>query len=53
VTPIGNSDALAEAIIHILKDPDAFIRPRSEIAARFSTERTAEAYEQLFTELRK
>lgn len=53
VTPIGNSDALSEAIIHILKNRDAYIRPRSEIAARFSTERTAEAYEQLFAELRQ
>lgn len=48
VTPIGDSAALAKAILEIFGDRARFVRPREEIAARFSSERTAEAYEQLF-----
>jgi len=51
VTPIRDSAALADAIIRILRDRDRYIRPRSEIEALFSTERTAERYERLFEEL--
>lgn len=50
VTPIGDSAALAEALLRILGDHASFVRPRDEIAARFSTERTATEYEALFTE---
>jgi glycosyltransferase involved in cell wall biosynthesis len=51
VVPIGDSMALAEAVIRILNDKAKYIRPRSEIEALFSTTRTAELYEQLFEEL--
>lgn len=51
VTPVGDSEALAAAILTILRDRARFVRPREEIAARFSTERTADAYEQLFKDL--
>jgi glycosyltransferase involved in cell wall biosynthesis len=51
VVPIGDSAALAAAILRIVGDRSSYIRPRAEIAAHFSTERTASAYEALFDEL--
>jgi glycosyltransferase involved in cell wall biosynthesis len=51
VVPIADSAALAEAVIRVLNDRDKYVHPRSEIEALFSTERTAEMYEQLFEEL--
>jgi glycosyltransferase involved in cell wall biosynthesis len=53
VAPIGNSYALADAILHILRDKARYVRPRAEIAARFGTARTAADYEALFNELRQ
>ncbi len=53
VTPIGDSAALSEAIINVLRYPDRYVRPREEITARFSVERTAAAYERLFKELQR
>jgi glycosyltransferase involved in cell wall biosynthesis len=52
VVPIGDSDGLGEAIIRVIRNRDQYVKPRAEIAARFSTERTAEEYENLFDELR-
>lgn len=52
VVPIGDSAALAEAVIRVLSDKAKYSRPRSEIEALFSTTRTAELYERLFEELR-
>jgi glycosyltransferase involved in cell wall biosynthesis len=52
VTPIGDSDALAAAIIRVIRNRAQYVRPRAEIAARFDTERTAAEYEALFEELR-
>jgi len=49
--PIGDSAALAEAIIRVLSDRERYVKPRSDIEALFSTERTAEHYERLFEEL--
>ncbi|MGD2104233.1 MAG: glycosyltransferase family 4 protein [Anaerolineae bacterium] len=51
VAPIGDSAALAEAIIDVVRHRPEYIRPRDEIAQRWSTERTAEAYERLFERL--
>jgi glycosyltransferase involved in cell wall biosynthesis len=51
VVPIGDSLALAEAIIRILDNHERYIRPRADIEAMYSTPRTAELYEQLFEEL--
>jgi len=51
VVPIGDSAALAEAIIRVLDDKAKYTRPRSDIEALFSTPRTAELYEKLFEEL--
>jgi glycosyltransferase involved in cell wall biosynthesis len=51
VTPIGDSDALAEAIIRILQKPEDFARPRPEIEDAFSLDRTVAGYEELFENL--
>jgi glycosyltransferase involved in cell wall biosynthesis len=51
VVPSRNSDALADAVIRVLNDRSKYIRPRSDIEALFSTDRTAELYEQLFEQL--
>ncbi|MFL5806576.1 MAG: glycosyltransferase family 4 protein [Roseiflexaceae bacterium] len=53
VVPIGDSDALAAAIIRVLRNRPQYLRPREEIAARYNTERTAAEYEALFEELRR
>lgn len=55
VTPIGDSEGLAEAILRLVHKStrDKYIRPREEIIARFSTERTAAGYEAMFEELLK
>ena len=52
VVPIGDSDGLGDAIVRVIRNRDQYIKPRAEIAQRFNTERTAEAYEKLFDELR-
>ncbi len=51
VVPIGDSEALAEAILRVVSDREKYVRPQDEIAARWSTERTAAGYEALFEEL--
>ena len=51
VVPIGDSDALAEAIIEVVSNRESYVRPRQEIKERWSTERTARAYEALFERL--
>lgn len=51
VVPVGDSDALAEAIIDVISHRSEYVRPREEIRRRWSTERTAEAYEMLFERL--
>ncbi|MGD2041245.1 MAG: glycosyltransferase family 4 protein, partial [Anaerolineae bacterium] len=51
VTPIGDSDALAQAIIHLLQNPEDYARPRPEIEDTFSLERTVDGYEDLFETL--
>ena len=51
VVPIGDSAALAQAVIRVLNDKAKYFRPRSEIEAQFNTPRTAELYEHLFEDL--
>jgi glycosyltransferase involved in cell wall biosynthesis len=51
VVPIGDAGALAEAIIEVLGDRPTYVRPRQEIAERFSTARTVDGYTTLFEEL--
>jgi glycosyltransferase involved in cell wall biosynthesis len=48
VTPIGDSDTLAEAIIRVIRQPDDYTRPRRQIQDAFSLERTVGGYEALF-----
>ncbi|MEA3375867.1 MAG: glycosyltransferase family 4 protein [Chloroflexota bacterium] len=51
VVPIGDSEALAEAIIEVVGSRQEYVRPREEIVSRWSTERTVTAYEELFERL--
>ncbi|WP_129631764.1 glycosyltransferase family 4 protein [Candidatus Oscillochloris fontis] len=51
VVPIGDSAALATALLDVLANREHYVRPRAEIAAKFSTERTAMEYERLFMNL--
>ncbi len=51
IAPIGDAEGLAEAILKVLGRRDAYIRPREEIAERFSTERTVQGYIALFEDL--
>jgi glycosyltransferase involved in cell wall biosynthesis len=51
VVPIGDSLALAEAVIEVLDHRNRYVRPRAEVEALYSTPRTAEMYEKLFEEL--
>jgi glycosyltransferase involved in cell wall biosynthesis len=51
VFPIGDSAALAEALVRVLGARETYVRPVQEIEALFSTARTAARYEELFEEL--
>jgi glycosyltransferase involved in cell wall biosynthesis len=53
VVPIGDSAALAQAVLGILAEPEKYQRDPEEIAAPYEPERVAEAYENLFARLRK
>ena len=48
---VAGSDLVVEAIIEVLGNRPAYIRPHQEIAERFNTGRTADGYEGLFEEL--
>ena len=51
VVPVGDSAALAEAILRVIGNRADYVRPREEIAERWSTGRTAAEYEALFERL--
>lgn len=51
VVPIGDSGALAAAILRILADRPRYVRPAAEVIEKFSTEKTAALYEALFQDL--
>jgi glycosyltransferase involved in cell wall biosynthesis len=51
VVPVGDSEALSEAILRIVTNRQKYVQPREEIVARFNTERTAAGYEALFERL--
>ncbi|MCC6793408.1 MAG: glycosyltransferase family 4 protein [Thermomicrobiales bacterium] len=46
--PPRDVPALAEALIDVVKNHDSYVRPREEIAARFSMDATVDAYERIF-----
>ena len=48
VVAIGSATALYEGLAQVLAHPQRYLRPRSEIAALFDVERTADAYLDLF-----
>ncbi len=48
IVPIRDEKALAEAIVKVLQNRDAYIRPKEEIRETFSFEKTVRAYEDLF-----
>jgi glycosyltransferase involved in cell wall biosynthesis len=52
VVPIGEANALAQAILRVLQNPGAYSRPRRAIEEAFSLERTVAGYEALFENLR-
>jgi glycosyltransferase involved in cell wall biosynthesis len=51
IAPIGDADGLAHSILKVLDNHDSYIRPRSEIEERFSTLKTVDGYEELFSHL--
>jgi glycosyltransferase involved in cell wall biosynthesis len=52
VTPIGDHEALAQALIRILADKQSYVRDPQLIGESFTPEQTAAAYIQLFEEIR-
>jgi glycosyltransferase involved in cell wall biosynthesis len=52
IVPIKDARALAHGIVRVLQNRAAYIRPRAEIEAMFSLERTVQSYEALFEALR-
>lgn len=51
VVPIGDAQALANALLEILADPDRFQADPGAIAGRFAPDSIAAAYENLFAEI--
>ncbi len=51
ISPIGDSEALAQSILSVLENPSAFQKDAAEIRAQFEPQQTAAAYLQLFEEL--
>jgi glycosyltransferase involved in cell wall biosynthesis len=53
IAPIGDAEGLAQAILQVLDHRAAYMRPREEIAERFSPERTVAEYEALFEQVQQ
>jgi len=51
VTPIGDHEALAKALIRVLAEKEQYVRPGDVITQSFSPQQTAKAYVKLFREL--
>ena len=52
IVPIADAEGLAQGVIHVLRDPGAYLKPRGEIMRTFELARTVDAYEKLFEEKR-
>jgi glycosyltransferase involved in cell wall biosynthesis len=48
VVAAGDADALADGIVEVVTNRQRYVRPRSEVAARFDLETTVGRYEELF-----
>ena len=48
VVAAGDSAALANGIVEVLTNRERYVRPRSEVAARFDLDTTVDRYEELF-----
>jgi glycosyltransferase involved in cell wall biosynthesis len=53
VAPIGDADALAEAIIRVIQSPGEYHQPRESVEETFSIEGTVSGYEALFEAVRR
>lgn len=53
VTPIGDSKALAEALLSIFSEPECYRKDSAPIRERYCPDTIAQQYEQLFAELEK
>jgi glycosyltransferase involved in cell wall biosynthesis len=53
IAPIGDAEGLAQSILKVLDNGESYSRSRSEIVERFSTEKTVDGYEELFSNLLK
>jgi len=51
VVPIGDPDALAEAVLKIVSNPEKYQRPGEEVAELFDPMVNAAAYQELYTRL--
>ena len=51
VVPVGDSAALAAAIVKVIGLRESYIRPRAQVAALYNNEATAKGYETLAAEL--
>jgi glycosyltransferase involved in cell wall biosynthesis len=51
VVPIGDADALADALLEIFANPEKFKGNPTEIARTFEPRANAQAYEKLYREL--
>ncbi len=49
VAPIGDSEGLARQILKVLGSPERYLRPRAEIRAMFSLEKTLMDYEAVYS----
>jgi glycosyltransferase involved in cell wall biosynthesis len=48
IVPMGDWQALGEALVEVIRDRPRFVRPAAEIARHFSPDETISQYEDLF-----
>lgn len=52
VIPIGDSDALAQAVIEIQQDPEKYKQDQADVHTRYTPDAIAQEYEKLFEEIK-